>query len=225
MKMTKEDRFFKERERMVREQIIGRGIKDERLIEAMKKVPRHKFVEEALESQAYGDHPLPIGFSQTISQPYMVALMTEGLCLQGTERVLEIGTGSGYQTAILAELAEKVFTVERVKQLADRAERLLRELRYKNIVVMVNDGSAGLPQFAPFDRIIVTAAAPTIPQVLLEQLVDSGIVVIPKGDRFSQDLLIVEKRGGKIYTTSKGGCVFVPLIGKFGWKENEVWDL
>jgi protein-L-isoaspartate(D-aspartate) O-methyltransferase len=210
-----------ERKRMVDEQIIRRGITDERVILAMQKIPREIFVEEALQEKAYGDHPLPIGCGQTISQPFMVALMTQHLKLSGKEKVLEIGTGSGYQAAILAELALKVYTIERVKILFEKAQKvLLEKLRYKNIVTILGDGSFGLPNFAPFDRIIVTAAAPEVPKPLIDQLTDNGILVIPKGDKFFQSLLIVTKEGDKLHTKNGGGCVFVPLVGKYGWKNN-----
>lgn len=206
---------------MVDEQIIRRGITDERVVEAMLKIPREVFVEEALQEKAYGDHPLPIGCGQTISQPYMVALMTQHLKLSGKEKVLEIGTGSGYQAAILAELALKVYTIERVKTLFEKAQKvLLDKLRYKNIVTILGDGSFGLANFAPFDRIIVTAAAPEVPKPLTDQLSDNGILVIPKGDKFFQSLLIVTKQGDKLHTKDVGGCVFVPLVGKYGWKNN-----
>lgn len=206
---------------MVDEHIIRRGIVDERVIEAMLKVPRELFVEEAFREKAYGDHPLPIGCGQTISQPYMVALMTQYLKLAGTERVLEIGTGSGYQAAVLAELAQKVYTIERVKNLFEKAQKILSEkLRYKNIVTVFGDGTLGLANFAPFDRIIVTAAAPEIPKILTDQLADNGILIVPKGDKFFQILTIVTKRNGDLLTQDAGGCVFVPLIGKYGWKSN-----
>lgn len=206
---------------MVEEHIIRRGIVDERVIEAILKVPREMFVEEALQQKAYGDHPLPIGCGQTISQPFMVALMTQHLKLSGSERILEIGTGSGYQSAILAELAQKVYTIERVKILYEKAQKvLLEKLRYKNIVTILGDGSFGLSNFAPFDRIIVTAAAPEIPKPLTDQLIDNGILVIPKGDKFFQSLLIVTKKDGELHINDAGGCVFVPLVGKYGWKDN-----
>lgn len=206
---------------MVEEQIIRRGISEERVIEAMLKVPRELFVEEALQEKAYGDHPLPIGCGQTISQPFMVALMTQYLKLSGSERVLEIGTGSGYQSAILAELAQKIYTIERVKTLYKKAQKVLLErLRYKNIVTILGDGTLGMQNFAPFDRIIVTAAAPAIPQPLIDQLVDTGILVMPKGDKFFQSLVIVTKKNGELSTQDAGGCVFVPLVGKWGWKNN-----
>lgn len=208
------------RHRMVEEQIIRRGINDLRVIRAMRDVPRHRFIEEALVDSAYEDHPVPIGYGQTISQPYMVALMTQALELSGDEKVLEIGTGSGYQAALLAELAKKVYTVDRIPQLVERARRiLLDELNYKNIVILVRNGTIGLPEYAPFDRIIVTAGAPDVPPPLIEQLKEGGRLVIPKGDRFTQTLLVIRKEGGKCVTTSLGGCVFVPLIGKYGWED------
>lgn len=214
-------RYDIERRKMVDEQIIRRGIVDERVVEAMLKIPRELFVEEALREKAYGDHPLPIGCGQTISQPFMVALMSQSLQLSGSEKVLEIGTGSGYQAAVLAELAQKVYTVERVKILYEKAQRiLLTELKYKNIATILADGSLGLPNLAPFDRIIVTAAAPDIPKPLIDQLTDNGILVIPKGDKFFQSLIIVTKKNGELFTKDIGGCVFVPLIGRYGWKNN-----
>jgi protein-L-isoaspartate(D-aspartate) O-methyltransferase len=208
------------RHRMVEEQIIRRGINDVRVIRAMKEVPRHLFIEDALIDSAYNDHPLPIGCGQTISQPYMVALMTQALQLRGDEKVLEIGTGSGYQAALLAELTEKVYTVDRIPQLVEKAKKvLLDELKYKNIVLLVRDGTMGLPEYAPFDGIIVTAAAPEVPPPLLAQLKEGGRLVIPKGDRFTQTLLVIKKEKDRYITESLGGCVFVPLIGKYGWEE------
>lgn len=206
---------------MVEEQILRRGITDERVIEAMLKVPRELFVEEALQQKAYGDHPLPIGCGQTISQPFMIALMTQCLKLSGSEKILEIGTGSGYQAAILAELAQKIYTIERIKTLYEKAQKILLEnLRYKNIVTLLGDGTLGMKSFAPFDRIIVTACAPDIPQPLIDQLVDTGILVIPKGDKYFQSLVIVTKKNGELSIQDAGGCVFVPLVGKWGWKNN-----
>lgn len=213
--------FKKEREEMVQFQIATRGITDRRLLDAMRKIPREKFVDERFWDSAYDDHPLPIGERQTISQPYMVAIMTQCLRLKGDEKVLEIGTGSGYQSAILAELAKEVYSVERFATLVERAKKVIEELGYKNIYVFVGDGTTGLKDFSPYDRIIVTAAAPEIPSVLLEQLDENGILVIPIGSLYSQDLRVVEKKKGKIYTKSEGGCVFVPLIGKYGWQEEE----
>jgi protein-L-isoaspartate(D-aspartate) O-methyltransferase len=212
--------FPKARLKMVEEQIISRGIKDTKLIAAMKKIPRHLFVEEALQNQAYSDHPLPIGEKQTISQPYMVALMTEALQLTGDEKVLEIGTGSGYQTAILAELSEKVFSIERIRPLAIRARRLLYELGYFNVEIKVFDGTFGWMEESPFEAITVTAGAPHIPQPLIDQLATGGRLVIPVGDAFVQDLFRVTKTEEGTKKEDLGGCRFVKLIGKYGW-ENE----
>jgi len=208
------------RKRMVNEQVIKRGIDDPGVIKAMLKVERHRFVEEALEDSAYGDYPLPIGEGQTISQPYMAALMTSLLELTGKERVLEIGTGSGYQAAVLAELAAKVYTVEKIKKLAKRAEEtLVGQLKYKNVLVLVGDGSCGWSGFAPYDRIMVTASAPEIPETLINQLAPFGRLVIPVGDHFSQVLMVVKKEKDKVKIESSTPCVFVPLIGKYGWQE------
>jgi protein-L-isoaspartate(D-aspartate) O-methyltransferase len=217
--MNKTADYGIERNRMVDEQIAFRGVKDPRVLAAMRKVPRHEFLPEAIRSQAYGDHALPIGEGQTISQPYMVALMTELLALKGDERVLEIGTGSGYQAAILAELCQKVFTVERVKTLADRARATLDRLGYTNVAMKVFDGTYGWKEMAPFDGIIVTAAAPKVPDALLEQLKEGGRLVIPVGERYSQVLLRVVKSASGATTTTSVPCMFVPLIGNHGWKE------
>lgn len=211
--------FPKARLKMVEEQIISREIRDARVIAAMKKVPRHRFVEEALQSQAYSDHPLPIGEKQTISQPYMVALMTEALQLTGKEKVLEIGAGSGYQTAILAELAERVYSIERIRSLAIKARQLLYELGYFNVEIKIFDGTYGWLEESPFDAIVVTAGAPDIPQPLLDQLAMGGRLVIPVGDAFVQDLIRVTKEGEGIKKEDLGGCRFVKLIGKFGWDD------
>jgi len=210
--------FPKARLKMVEEQIILRGIKDPRLIAAMKKIPRHLFVEEALQSQAYSDHPLPIGEKQTISQPYMVALMTEALQLTGKEKVLEIGAGSGYQAAILAELAEKVFSIERIRSLAIRAREMLYGLGYYNVEIKIFDGTFGWVEKSPFDAIIVTAGAPDIPQPLVDQLRIEGRLVIPVGDAFVQDLIRVTKTEEGIKKEDLGGCRFVKLIGRYGWE-------
>lgn len=204
---------------MVEEQLISRGIKDKRVLDAMGKVPRHIFIEEALRSRAYGDYPLPIGEKQTISQPYMVALMTEALELRGNEKVLEIGTGSGYQSAVLAELCDKVYSVERIKSLAIKAREHLDSLKYMNVAIKIFDGTYGWIEHAPYDAIIVTAGAPEIPQSLIDQLVISGRMVIPVGDEFSQVLIKVEKNKDGIRTTNICGCVFVKLVGNYGWKE------
>jgi protein-L-isoaspartate(D-aspartate) O-methyltransferase len=211
--------FSKTRLRMAEEQLLARGIKDPRVISAMKKVPRHLFVEEALQSQAYSDHPLPIGEKQTISQPYMVALMTEALQLKGNEKVLEIGAGSGYQTAVLAEMAEKVFSVERIRSLAIRARNLLFSLGYINIEIKIFDGTYGWLEQSPFDAIIVTAGAPEIPQPLIDQLAVGGRLVIPVGDASYQDLFRVTRTEEGIKKENLGGCRFVKLIGKYGWTD------
>jgi len=210
--------FPKVRLKMVEEQIACRGIKDAKLISAMKKIPRHLFVEEALQSQAYSDHPLPIGEKQTISQPYIVSLMTEALLLTGKEKVLEIGTGSGYQTAILAELSEKVFSIERIRPLAIRARKLLYELGYFNVEIKIFDGTFGWMEESPFDAILVTAGSPDIPQPLIDQLTMGGRLVIPVGDAFVQDLFRVIKTEEGVKKEDLGGCRFVKLIGKYGWE-------
>jgi len=211
--------FPKARLKMVEEQIILRGIKDPRLITAMQKVPRHLFVEEALQGQAYSDHPLPIGEKQTISQPYMVALMTEALQLGGEEKILEIGTGSGYQAAILAELAEKVFSIERIRSLAIKARKLLYELGYFNVEIKIIDGTYGWAEESPFDAIIVTAGSPNVPKPLIDQLAIGGRLVIPVGDAFVQDLIRVTKLEDGIEKEDLGGCRFVKLIGKYAWDD------
>ena len=208
------------REKMVLRQLVDRGIKDQRVISAFLKVPRHLFVEEALRERAYGDYPLPIGMNQTISQPYMVALMCELLELKGNEKVLEIGTGSGYETAILAELAERVFSIERIDFLTQNARAVLDKLRYNNVVTKVADGTYGWREESPFDGIVVTAGSPQIPKRLLDQLAVERHLVIPKGDAFSQTLFKITKAEIGFDTKSITGCVFVKLIGKYGW-ENE----
>ena len=211
-------RFARERERMVEEQLVRRGITDARVLEAMRKVPRHLFVEEALRDRAYGDHPLPIGEGQTISQPYIVGIMTQLLHLTGTEKVLEIGSGSGYQTAVLAELARRVCSVERIASLAARARATLEAMGYTNVWVRTADGTFGWPDEAPFDRILVSAAAPAVPEPLFEQLVEGGRMVLPVGDPFAQTLTVVDRVGGEKKISADSGCVFVKLIGKYGWE-------
>ena len=206
------------RERMVKTQLISRGIKDSRVLEAMGKVPRDHFVEQALVNEAYNDHPLPIGHSQTISQPYIVALMTEALELTGTEMTLEIGTGSGYQTAILAELSKKVHTIERIRPLMIKARTVLAKLGYNNILFKAFDGTMGWKEYEPYDAIIVTAGAPKIPQPLLGQLADGGRLVIPVGNKFSQELIKATKKKENIIRENLGGCRFVDLVGMYGWK-------
>lgn len=210
------------REFMVNTQLIPRGIKDERVLTVMKKIPRHLFVPEYIQHRAYDDMALSIGEGQTISQPYMVAIMTELLELKGNEKVLEIGTGSGYQAVILAELSKEVYTVERIETLANRAREKFNALGYKNIYIKIGDGTLGWKEMSPFDRIIITAGCPDIPEPLIEQLNDNGIVVAPVGDRFSQQLIKINKTSGKLLRQYHTPCVFVPLIGKYGWhEENE----
>ncbi len=213
------DIYQKARERMVETQIAARGIKDPRVLAAMRKVPRHLFVDEALKDQAYGDYPLPIGEGQTISQPYIVALMTEALELKGPEKVLEVGTGSGYQAAILAELARWVYSIERYPSLAHRAKRILEKLGYHNVIIKVGDGTKGWPEAAPFDAIIVTAAGPKIPEPLIEQLKDGGRLVMPVGDEWSQYLIKVTKQGDKLIKENLGAVRFVKLVGEYGFPE------
>lgn len=209
------------RKKMVQEQIVARGVSDRRVLEAMLKVPRHIFVQEAFAAQAYSDSALPIGEKQTISQPYMVALMSELLALTGREKVLEIGTGSGYQTAILATLAERVFTAERIRPLALRARKCLDSLGLFNVMLRINDSegsSIGWEEEAPFDVIIVTAGAPAVPEILTDQLACGGRLVIPVGDEEEQRLIKIEKHDdGTLETVVSVSCRFVPLIGKQGW--------
>ena len=213
--------FKKLRDLMVDTQLIPRRIKDERVLSAMRKVPRHIFVDDYMQQNAYADMALPIGEEQTISQPYMVAIMTELLELKGDEKVLEVGTGSGYQAAILGELSREVFTIERKALLAKKAEERFQALGYNNIRVITGDGTLGLPEESPFDRILITAGSPKIPEPLIEQLADGGIIIAPVGIRFSQQLLIVKKSKEGISEQTHVPCVFVPLIGKHGWPEDE----
>lgn len=208
------------RQGMVKDQLIARGISDERVLAVFYKVEREKFVPSDLREDAYGDFPLSIGEGQTISQPYMVALMTQSLELKGCERVLEIGTGSGYQTAILTELSEEVYSVERIKSLAQKAESLLKKLGYSKVKIFVSDGTTGWEEFSPYDRILVTAGAKHVPQPLVNQLKDEGIMVIPVGNVYSQELRVIRKKKGRVKSTTVERCIFVPLIGKYGWSEN-----
>jgi protein-L-isoaspartate(D-aspartate) O-methyltransferase len=211
--------YEKERNRMVDEQIAARGVKDERVLAAMRTVPRHEFLPEAIRGMAYEDNSLPLGEGQTMSQPYMVALMTGLLELTGAERVLEIGTGSGYQAAVLAELCEKVYTVERIKTLADKARAVLDRLGYRTVAIKVYDGTYGWKEMAPFDAIMVTAGAPDVPAPLVLQLKEGGRMVVPVGDRQGQALLKVVKTAEGVVTERSIPCTFVPLIGSHGWKE------
>lgn len=207
-----------QRKRMVDEQLIPRGISDARVLSAFRKVPRENFVPEAFKVSSYADSPLPIGSGQTISQPYIVAVMTEALGLEGDEKVLEVGTGSGYQAAILAEICGQVYTIEREKPLLDRAEKVLTEEGYKNIKFVCGDGTKGFEEASPFDGIIVTAAAPYVPDSLKEQLSDGARLVIPVGELYSQMLISITRKGDDFIQENICGCVFVPLIGEDGWK-------
>lgn len=209
------------RDIMVKTQLISRGIKDELVLNAMKKVPRHLFVDDSMQNKAYEDMALPIGEGQTISQPYMVAIMTELLELKGNEKVLEIGTGSGYQTAILAELAKEIYTIERFAVLANRSEERFNFLGYNNIHIRVGDGTIGWAEESPFDRILITAGCPKIPNPLIEQIAEGGLLIAPVGDRFSQQLLKVRKSKNKLLEQYHTPCVFVPLIGKHGWEAGD----
>lgn len=205
--------------RMISEQLVNRGITNTRVLDTMSKVPRHIFVDEALKSQAYTDNPLNIGEGQTISQPYIVALMTQTLHLKGNEKILEIGTGCGYQTVILAQLAKQVYTIERIKTLGMQARNRFKLLGLKNVVLRIGDGSLGWKEGAPFDRILVACAAPIVPQALIEQLALNGSIVIPVEAKTAggQDLLRVTKTESGIKTENLGPCRFVPLIGKNGY--------
>ena len=207
------------RKRMVKIQLAGRGIRDSRVLAAMSEIPRHIFVSKSLENRAYDDNPLSIGFGQTISQPYMVAIMTELLGLEGRERVLEIGTGCGYQTAILMRLCRKVFTIERVEALSIEAQKNISGLEMNNVCFKVGDGTLGWNQEAPFDCILVTAGCPVVPETLVEQLAENGRLVIPVGDRFSQTLKRLTKNKEKLKTENFTACRFVDLIGQYGWPD------
>jgi len=213
------DEYRSARERMVKSQLIPRGISDPGVLKAMEKVPRHRFVGDHYVDQAYEDRPLSIGHGQTISQPYIVALMTEALELKEHARTLEIGTGSGYQAAILAELSKQVYTIERVEPLLERAREILQELGYTNVHLKAFNGTMGWKQHAPFDAIMVTAGAPDIPQPLLEQLADRGRLVIPVGDRLTQQLTKVVREGDAFFREDLGSVRFVNLMGTYGWGE------
>jgi protein-L-isoaspartate(D-aspartate) O-methyltransferase len=210
-------RLAEQRHQMVELQLRARGLHDERVLQAMGRVPRHLFVDDSFWPQAYEDHPLPIGESQTVSQPYIVALTLEALELKLSDTVLEIGTGSGYMTALLAELTGQIYSIERHELLARQAESRLRRLGYANVEIVVRDGSEGLPERAPFDAIAVSAAAPRIPSPLFEQLQEGGRMVIPVGPPQAQELQLVRKQQGQLVASSLGACAFVPLIGKGGY--------
>jgi protein-L-isoaspartate(D-aspartate) O-methyltransferase len=198
---------------MVADQIRARGVRDARVLDAMVKVPREEFIPEGQRSEAFEDHPVPIGFNQTISQPYIVGYMTEALKVESSHRVLEIGTGCGYQTAILAELAREVYSIEVLPELADRARRTLEAMRYTNVLIRDGDGYAGWPEHAPFDRIIGAAAAPSLPTALVAQLADRGILVMPIGTAY-QELRVLQKQGDRLETLATLPVRFVPMIGR-----------
>lgn len=208
---------------MVDEQLRRRGVRDERVLEALLEVPRHEFVPAALMDRAYDDGPLPIGKTETISQPYIVAAMTEAARIEPGRKALEIGTGSGYQAAILAFLGAQVWSLERNPELASQARERLGRLGYDKVSVISGDGSKGYPAAAPYDAILVTAGAPQVPQVLGEQLAEGGRLLIPVGDLYHQDLYLVTKQGGQFSTRVLDPCQFVPLIGAYGWPENGEW--
>ena len=218
--MEKESiKYARQREEMVRKQIEARGIKSPRVLAAFRQVPRHLFVSEALRDQAYGDYPLPIGEQQTISQPFIVAEMTQALDLGEDDRVLEIGTGSGYQAAILAQIVFRVYTIERKHSLYLQTRNLFDKLHYHNIVMKYADGTKGWQDESPFDGIIVTAGAPQIPDVLIDQLGEDGRLVVPVGNQHTQELIKIFRDGQNIQQTNLGGCRFVKLVGKHGWKD------
>jgi protein-L-isoaspartate(D-aspartate) O-methyltransferase len=221
--MEQKDHLRKASEAMIREQVAARGIRDPRLLDVLRRTPRHWFVPPELREQAYTDGPLPIGLGQTISQPYMVAAMTHLLNLRGSETVLEIGTGSGYQAAILAQMASTVHTIERHPQLAEQARQRLSRLGFHNIFVHQGDGSLGWPPAAPYNGILVTAASPLPPAPLIDQLAEGGLLVIPVGGREGQDLQRWKKTGGQVQRESLFPVAFVPLRGQLGWKPDE-WE-
>lgn len=218
--MKKESKKYERlRDEMVRTQTESRGITDPKVLAAMRKVPRHLFVSEALEDQAYGDFPLPIGENQTISQPFIVAEMTQAIQPGKEDRILEIGTGSGYQAAILAEIVFRVYTMERIHSLFVKSRRLFDKLHYHNIVTRYSDGTSGWEDESPFDAIIVTAGAPEIPKALVNQLAVGGRMILPVGNQFSQELIKIYRDKNGIHKTNLGGCKFVKLVGEHGWKE------
>ncbi|HEY4973988.1 MAG TPA: protein-L-isoaspartate(D-aspartate) O-methyltransferase [Steroidobacteraceae bacterium] len=212
------EEFAERRAGMVEEQLRGRGIRDERVLAAMGKVPRESFIAPEYAREAYADGPLPIGEGQTVSQPYMVAVMVEALEVQPSDRVLEVGTGTGYDAAVLAELAAEVWTIERHAELADQARQILLQLGCRNVHVICGDGSLGLPEQAPFDKIVVAAGAPQAPPSLLAQLAEGSALVVPVGNRVDQQLQVMRKIAGEIITTRHVLCCFVPLVGAEGWE-------
>jgi protein-L-isoaspartate(D-aspartate) O-methyltransferase len=219
VRTVNDDPYTLVRERMVEYQIQGRGVHDQRLLDVMKQIPRHLFVPPELREAAYQDRPLPIGRGQTISQPYIVAVMTELLLLKEGDKVLEIGTGSGYQAAILSKLAKTVITMERLPEIAEAAEKLFVTLKITNVTVITGDGTEGFAPYAPYDGIIVTAATPDIPATLIHQMADGGRLVAPAGSRDLQQLIRLTKHGSRVITEEFGGVIFVPLVGKYGWQD------
>jgi len=219
--MNQEEQYQAERQRMVQEQIKQRGITTSTLLQTMSEIPRHLFIPRKSHRWAYSDGAMRIGKGQTISQPYIVALMTDLLKLQGDEVILEIGTGSGYQAAVLAKLAKKVHTIERHPELSARAQATIESLGIENVEFHLGDGTLGLPEHAPFDAIMVTAAAPSVPQSLLDQLADGGRMALPVGKRYSQVLQVWERHGGKFDHETVTAVAFVPLLGEEGWSEPE----
>jgi protein-L-isoaspartate(D-aspartate) O-methyltransferase len=214
------DKYFHQRKQMVQTQIVSRGVKDQRVIQAFLKIPRHLFVGEELVNQAYDDNPLPIGLGQTISQPYMVAYMLEHLKIESHHKVLEIGTGSGYQTALLCELSKEVYTVERLSQLSLEAKERLTRLGYSSIRYKREDGTLGWDEFAPYERIIISASSPQTPPTLIKQLSDdNGILLCPEGNEYFQEVVRTIKSHGRIQKDNLGSCVFVKLLGKEGWEQ------
>lgn len=216
--MEATSKFQKERDEMVRSQIERRGLHNPRLLAAMRALPRHLFVLKGDEEMAYRDEPIPVGFRQTISQPYNTALMTSLAGLEGHETVLEVGTGSGYQAALLAMLTERVISIERIPELAERAGKLIQEIGITNVEIHTGDGSLGFPLLAPYQAILVTAAAPSAPQVLLDQLIDGGKLIIPAGDRGVQQLQVWQREAERFEYEDILPVAFVPLLGRFGWR-------
>lgn len=215
-----QNQFSVARRRMVTDQLIPGGVTDQNVLLAMGRVPRHAFVEEGMWNQAYLDRPLPIGDGQTISQPLIVGLMTQQLELTGREKILEIGTGSGYQSAVLLEMGCQVFSIERLSKLSNRARKILYGTGYTRFTLRIGDGTLGWPEEAPFDRIIVTAGAPVVPEALIDQLADGGRLIIPVGSADAQQLTIIDKRNGMVSKQMGSACRFVKLIGQHGWTKN-----
>jgi len=218
--MLGENKYIQARENMVKGQLVSRGIKNPKVIQAFKSVPRHKFVEEALWVQAYQDGSLPIGKGQTVSQPYTVALMIEALDLPPNAKVLEIGTGTGYQASILSRVAKEVYSIERIPSLITTARRIIGNLGYRNIELRVGDGTLGWAEHAPYDGIIVAAGSPGVPQELVNQLTENGRLIIPIGNQDSQALKLIYKENGKVVVSDLGNCRFVKLVGEYGWGKN-----